>query len=188
MRAESDQDLASTVRDHKCRHSKTKIAVFGEKCNAGQIVSYLGAGVDGFIDDSMNVEVLVKSLDLVMLHQKVVPTWFVEQLCPRKFGAVELSFDQSLNVAIPPPSCVVDGDEEIAHRTFSAREKDVLTCLMRGETNKNIARHLDMAEATVKVHVKAILRRVSAKNRTQAALWATKHGWPLGDTGSDKGQ
>jgi two-component system nitrate/nitrite response regulator NarL len=38
-----------------------------------------------------------------------------------------------------------------------------------------IARKLDVAEATVKVHIKAILRKIGAANRTQAAMWATTH-------------
>jgi two-component system nitrate/nitrite response regulator NarL len=46
---------------------------------------------------------------------------------------------------------------------------------MQGSPNKIIARKLDVAEATVKVHVKAILRKTGAANRTQAAVWATEH-------------
>jgi two-component system nitrate/nitrite response regulator NarL len=55
------------------------------------------------------------------------------------------------------------------------REIIILRCLMDGDSNKVIARKCDIAEATVKVHVKAILRKIKAKNRTQAALWATTH-------------
>jgi two-component system nitrate/nitrite response regulator NarL len=46
---------------------------------------------------------------------------------------------------------------------------------MEGESNKVIARKLDIAEATIKVHVKSILRKVRVQNRTQAALWATAY-------------
>jgi two-component system nitrate/nitrite response regulator NarL len=46
---------------------------------------------------------------------------------------------------------------------------------MEGESNKVIARKLGIAEATIKVHVKTILRKVRVQNRTQAALWATAH-------------
>ncbi len=46
---------------------------------------------------------------------------------------------------------------------------------MEGEPNKIIARKLHVAEATVKVHVKAILRKIGATNRTQAAMWAMDH-------------
>jgi two-component system nitrate/nitrite response regulator NarL len=46
---------------------------------------------------------------------------------------------------------------------------------MEGEPNKLIARKLHVTEATVKVHVKAILRKIGASNRTQAAIWAKGH-------------
>ena len=48
----------------------------------------------------------------------------------------------------------------------------ILHSLMGGELNKLIARQYDIAESTVKVHIKAILRKISVKNRTQAAIWA----------------
>jgi two-component system nitrate/nitrite response regulator NarL len=46
---------------------------------------------------------------------------------------------------------------------------------MQGEPNKVIARKLEVTEATIKVHVKAILRKIGVGNRTQAAMWATEH-------------
>ena len=47
--------------------------------------------------------------------------------------------------------------------------------LMQGEPNKIIARQFDITEATVKVHIKAILRKICVRNRTQAAVWAHNH-------------
>ena len=58
---------------------------------------------------------------------------------------------------------------------LSPRELAILRCLINGNSNKCIARKIDIAEGTVKVHVKAILRKIRAQNRTQAAIWATKH-------------
>jgi two-component system nitrate/nitrite response regulator NarL len=46
---------------------------------------------------------------------------------------------------------------------------------MQGSPNKIIARNLDITEATIKVHVKAILRKIGVANRTQAAIWGTQH-------------
>ena len=54
---------------------------------------------------------------------------------------------------------------------LSAREKSILRSLIEGASNKSIARKFDLAEATVKVHVKAILRKIQVQNRTQAAIW-----------------
>jgi two-component system nitrate/nitrite response regulator NarL len=52
----------------------------------------------------------------------------------------------------------------------------VLICLARGQSNKGIARVCGISEATVKVHLKAILRKTNMRNRTQAAIWAIEHG------------
>ncbi len=51
----------------------------------------------------------------------------------------------------------------------------ILRCLMDGSPNKVIARKLEIAEATVKVHIKTIMRKIQAKNRTQAAIWGMSH-------------
>src|SRR5439155_27058982 len=59
---------------------------------------------------------------------------------------------------------------------LSPREKAILRCLIEGDSNKCIARKIDIAEATVKVHVKAILRKIRVHNRTQAAIWWVNHG------------
>jgi two-component system nitrate/nitrite response regulator NarL len=48
----------------------------------------------------------------------------------------------------------------------------MLTHLVAGHSNKAIARRLDIAEATVKVHLKSVLRKIRVENRTQAAIWA----------------
>jgi two-component system, NarL family, nitrate/nitrite response regulator NarL len=55
---------------------------------------------------------------------------------------------------------------------FSAREQCVLRGLVNGDPNKTIAREYGIAEAAVKVHVKALLRKLRVSNRTQAAIWA----------------
>ena len=66
---------------------------------------------------------------------------------------------------------------ELGSLSAAARERDVLGCLMAGYSNKVIARELDVCEATVKVHVKAILRKLDVSNRTQAAIWASTRGF-----------
>jgi two-component system, NarL family, nitrate/nitrite response regulator NarL len=55
---------------------------------------------------------------------------------------------------------------------LSARQQSILRCLIRGDSNRMIAHDMNIAEATVKVHVKTILRKIRVHNRTQAAIWA----------------
>ena len=64
---------------------------------------------------------------------------------------------------------------------LSERETQILDGLVRGQANKVIARTCDITEATVKVHMKSILRKIRVANRTQAAIWALEHGYPGDD-------
>jgi DNA-binding NarL/FixJ family response regulator len=64
---------------------------------------------------------------------------------------------------------------------FSEREREVLALLVEGLPNKLIARRLEISEKTVKSHLTRIFREIGATDRTQAALWAERHG--LGEGG-----
>jgi two-component system nitrate/nitrite response regulator NarL len=65
----------------------------------------------------------------------------------------------------------------IDEMNFTAREKQVLAFLMKGATNKDIARALELQVVTIKLHVRGICRKMNAKNRTQAALMGQENGW-----------
>jgi two-component system, NarL family, nitrate/nitrite response regulator NarL len=58
---------------------------------------------------------------------------------------------------------------------LSAREIAIVERIVRGDSNKHVARYFKIAEPTVKAHVKAIFRKIGASNRTQAAIWALNH-------------
>ena len=70
--------------------------------------------------------------------------------------------------------------DERAHRRpldeLTQRERDVLTLVGRGMTNKQIAWRLGISEKTVKAHLGSVFDRLGVQDRTQAALWAQKHG------------
>ena len=59
---------------------------------------------------------------------------------------------------------------------LSARELETLALIARGASNKVIARELDIAETTVKIHVQHILRKLNLSSRVQAAVYAASHG------------
>jgi DNA-binding CsgD family transcriptional regulator len=71
-----------------------------------------------------------------------------------------------------PASAADDADTPTS---ISNREGQILKCLVDGCSNKEIGRELNLAEATVKVYVKGLLRKIQASNRTQAAVWALNH-------------
>jgi two-component system nitrate/nitrite response regulator NarL len=64
---------------------------------------------------------------------------------------------------------------------LSSREGDMLRYLVGGGSNKVISRELGITEATVKVHLKGLFRKLRVVNRTQPALWAHKHRYDASD-------
>ncbi|HJP09079.1 MAG: response regulator transcription factor [Arenicellales bacterium] len=59
---------------------------------------------------------------------------------------------------------------------LTPREREILGHLAEGQSNKVIARHLDISDGTVKLHVKAILRKLGVHSRVEAAVMAVEHG------------
>jgi len=59
---------------------------------------------------------------------------------------------------------------------LTPRESEIIGMLASGESNKGIARTLDLAESTVKIHVQGILRKLNISSRVQAAVYASEHG------------
>jgi two-component system nitrate/nitrite response regulator NarL len=123
--------------------------------------------VDGFCERASAPEILIKSLELVMLGETVVPSAIMHLLLSGMIQCPEQPFQ---NNAVAEPKI-----SNLRECNLSVREAEILGCLMHGSSNKIIARTLDITEATIKVHVKAILRKIGVANRTQAAMWGTQH-------------
>jgi two-component system nitrate/nitrite response regulator NarL len=138
----------------------SRVVVIADQFDLKTVIDCLHAGAVGYIVKSDKVSRIVVALRLVALGEKVVPSDFVD--------VIGLNGTEH---AVHP-----DVEHELEEAKLSPRELDVLCCLMAGYPNKQIARKLDVCEATVKVHVKAILRKLNVRNRTQAALWANLHG------------
>jgi DNA-binding NarL/FixJ family response regulator len=73
-------------------------------------------------------------------------------------------------------SLLVERRERRPAHELTQREREVLELIAEGLPNKSIARRLRISERTVKAHVSAVLRHLGVDDRTQAALWATRHG------------
>lgn len=64
----------------------------------------------------------------------------------------------------------------LEHDRLTGREREIVRCLARGASNKEIARELDVAESTVKIHVQNILKKLNLASRVQVAVYAVEHG------------
>lgn len=144
----------------KATHPSAKAVVLVDRYDLKQLLAAFQAGADAYLIKTISCDVLLKSLDLVMLGETVFPS--------AALGLVE-------NDVVAQAGDVNHDVNEVAPRGLSVRETVILRCLMQGDSNKLIARRFDITEATVKVHVKAILRKIQAKNRTQAAIWAASN-------------
>jgi DNA-binding NarL/FixJ family response regulator len=60
---------------------------------------------------------------------------------------------------------------------LTTREVEILDCIARGNSNKEIARILNISDQTVKNHITSILRKLAVNDRTQAVIYALRHGW-----------
>jgi two-component system nitrate/nitrite response regulator NarL len=125
---------------------------------------------------------LLKSLDLGLQGETVLPQRFIELIRCRLHSPIELrppDDDREAPAQMLPPRPPARASESDEVLRLSDKEHLILRHLTQGASNKLIARDLHIAEATVKVHVKAILRKIGVRNRTQAAMWAVKN-WALG--------
>jgi len=123
------------------------------------------AGASGYLLENLSSEALRKNLMLVSSGEKVFPSElasYLPDLAKRN---------------IPRDAARV----EDLH--FSAREIGILRLLADGRSNKVIAATLYITESTAKLHLRNILRKLHASNRTQAALWAQQRGLVPSDTG-----
>jgi DNA-binding NarL/FixJ family response regulator len=161
----------------RSRRPDARIAIVADRYRLDELISAFRAGANGFFVDVMTSHILIKSLELVMMGETVFPPEF-------------LSFALDTESSNAPEEERPDDhqrplatDDGMAPQ-LSPREISILRCLIEGDSNKSIARKIDIAEATVKVHVKAILRKIRAQNRTQAAIWGMNNGWLAHTTNS----
>ena len=157
----SDQSI-DELRALREAMPKVRIVLLTDVLEGQQLASSLAAGVDGYLMKEISTEALLQSLRLVMLGEKVFPTDLATLLI------------NGTSTAAKPGRRVVS--DEVKERGLSERELQILVCLAQGDSNKIIANRLEITEATVKVHVKSLLRKIQASNRTQAAIWAVNQG------------
>jgi two-component system, NarL family, nitrate/nitrite response regulator NarL len=123
----------------------------------------LALASDGCIVNLGSRDSLLKTLELVFMNERIFTI-------PR---SIATTATESTSKGDGPTRIVNEPD---SNGSLSPRERQILNSLAQGKSNKVIARQYGLAEATVKVHLKAVLRKIGKHNRTQAALWAIEHG------------
>ena len=132
--------------------------------------------VDGLLHQDSPAEVLQLLVRLILLGYSFLPSSPLTSQAAGMGGAIGLAAmpDPVIQEVFPIAEPVANQREAGTpwRAGLSQRENDILRGLVAGQSNKSIARDLSISEATVKVHVKALLRKMQVTNRTQAAISA----------------
>jgi two-component system nitrate/nitrite response regulator NarL len=196
-------DLETAIQEievTKQERPAARIAVLAGGDDIRDLASLFRAGAHACFARKTTPEVFLKSLELVMLGETLLPQavlpFILEREDEASGGARRCLDDERPADRIWSPNdptakfkvgdsvkCVNNdgapvGPESNGAPRLSAQETRILGRLAEGCSNKAIARAFEIAEATVKVHVKAILSKIRVTNRTQAAVWAMHNPLP----------
>jgi two-component system nitrate/nitrite response regulator NarL len=163
----SSTERVGSVRAITQEYTSARIVAIGDHSEPSEVLTALEAGASGYLRETMSCEALVKALELVILGETVLPTQCIKQL-PARADPIH---ESARLLPKPQPA----NGAQLSEVALSTREAAILRHLVHGASNKVIALRLAITEATVKVHIKAILRKMRVKNRTQAAIWAMNY-------------
>jgi DNA-binding NarL/FixJ family response regulator len=138
----------------------TRFAVVSTSDTRADILATLAAGFHGFISKHQSDTEILAAVTDILAGRIYVPASFA------KIGGGNALSSQFDGEALPALSTEADVLK------LTKRQREVLTLLARGLSNKEIARVLDIAEATTKIHMAALLRGLGVRNRTEAAFKA----------------
>ncbi len=151
----------------------TRILMLTVSENENDLAAALQAGADGYLLKTVESDQLCDAIVKVLDGESVVS--------PAMMGKL-FSMFRSQPAADPGPTVVSalapvsEAKADPGIDKLSAREREILVLIARGGSNKQIARDLDIAETTVKIHVQHILRKLNLSSRVQAAVYAAGHG------------
>ena len=152
-----EEDVARWAEIHR-EFPKIGIVVLTEDTDAESANRALAAGVRGILPKCISAGALSLSLKLIALGENV--------------ATIPSSLARSWQETSQTWRPISTGRPSVP---LSAREAEILQRLGAGSSNKAIALELGIAEATIKVHLKTLMRKINASNRTQAAMWFKTH-------------
>jgi two-component system nitrate/nitrite response regulator NarL len=124
--------------------------------DAEDLSTALKAGASGYLLKNIDTDYLTRAIRRAAAGETVVAEAMTAKLVA-----------QLQSGSVPPAASELD--------KLTPREREILDCLARGESNKGIARILDLAESTVKIHVQSVLKKLKLSSRVQAAVFAVEH-------------
>jgi two-component system, NarL family, nitrate/nitrite response regulator NarL len=154
----------------------TKVLLIVETNGSIDLQHVLALSPDACVFNLGPRDTLIKVLELTLMDQRVFVLGESTATAPSKTNVTTASYN---DVTSPTTGLLSAYSYRLgtnSQTALSPRERQILISLAEGKSNKTIARFYNLSEATVKVHLKAILRKTKTHNRTQAAIWAIEHG------------
>ena len=142
------------LRQLKLHDLDTRVVMVTVSDAAEDLIAALRAGADGYLLKDMEPEQMIEALQGVAAGRIVVS------------DALTHLMAAALRQDVRPESVSAAG--------LTEQEKRILERIAGGLSHKLIARELDIAEGTVKVHVKHLLRKLNLRSRVEAAVWAVE--------------
>lgn len=124
------------------------------------VVKAVSIGLSGYVPKSLPENEIAKALQLILDGHLYVPRFMTVAAAQQS----RKPSPSSTPTAVPPA--------EVPTSSLTPRQRDVLHCVLRGLSNKEIARELEIAEGTVKIHLAALFVQFHARNRTDLATRA----------------
>ncbi len=175
--ARVDPALSDAVSSIVRNAPRLRIVALANTVDPHALADALRSGVRGYLLKDISPDALLHSLLLMETGEMVFPSELASILVSTGLDAdATETLDQAPDAPLFPRQAFDTLREDPLGQTLSRRETEILHGLIEGQSNKSIARKLDVAEGTVKVHLKSLLRKIKARNRTQAAIWGLNHG------------
>jgi two-component system nitrate/nitrite response regulator NarL len=149
-------DGIQTLKAIRDADLECRVVILTVSDNADDLVAAIRSGADGYLLKDMEPEDLLRAIDETLNGRTVI--------------------GERLNGLL---ARAIRGEATAKQRdtaTLTDREKEILQLLAQGHANKLIARNLDITDATVKVHVKNLLKKLGFRSRLEAAVWAVGRG------------
>jgi two-component system nitrate/nitrite response regulator NarL len=138
--------------------------------NEDDLAAAMLAGADGYLLKTVETEQLCDSIEKVLAGECVISPDMMTKFVSA-FRTKAPAPKEEAGALAPEPAAV-----DAALESLSGREREILGLIARGDSNKLIARELDIAETTVKVHVQHIFRKLNLSSRVQVAVYAAARG------------
>ena len=145
-------------------YPNVRVAVVSGSEDRSDVLAAVALGLSGYVPKSLQEEDIVKALQHICDGQVYIPKFMTA-------STSQPQPDKSVTAAEPAPA-PPERSIEATLEDLTPRQRDVLQCILRGLSNKEIARELDIAEGTVKIHLAALFAQFAARNRTELATRA----------------